>query len=245
MVSLGMQSLSTKFQIQLLGDHAIVFKLTTGLKEGIDQDLLAFTQFVTNKKIQGIRDIILAYDTLTLVYDILVFDTNPYLSASNLLEAFIKELPRSTPTISAAKLIEIPVCYDPSLGIDLQTAAISLNCSTEKLIQTHSEIIYTVYCLGFLPGFAYMGDVPKTIQLPRHAAPRIKVVAGSVGMAGKQTGIYPMDSPGGWQIIGRTPIKIFDPNTTELTLFKVGDQVKFNPISLVLFHQLNKHKDVD
>lgn len=240
-----MQNLRTKFHIQLLGDHAIVFKLTTGQSEGIDQDLLAFTQFVTAQKMPGIKDIILAYDTLTLVYDILVFDSNPYLSASNILEAFINAVPHSIPTISAAKLIEVPVCYDPSLGIDLQTVAISLNCSTETLIQTHSEKIYTVYCLGFLPGFAYMGDVPKSIQVPRHATPRAKVAGGSVGIAGKQTGIYPIDSPGGWQIIGRTPFKIFDPNSNELTLFKAGDQIKFNPISLALFHQLNKHEDVD
>lgn len=240
-----MQNLRTKFHIQLLGDHAIVFKLTTGQSEGIDQDLLAFTQFVTAQKMAGIKDIILAYDTLTLVYDILVFDSNPYLSASNILEAFINAVPHSIPTISAAKLIEVPVCYDPSLGIDLQTAAISLNCSTETLIQTHSEKIYTVYCLGFLPGFAYMGDTPKAIQVPRHATPRAKVAGGSVGIAGKQTGIYPIDSPGGWQIIGRTPFKIFDPNSKELTLFKAGDQIKFNPISLALFHQLNKHEDVN
>ncbi len=240
-----MQNLRTKFHIQLLGDHAIVFKLTTGQGEGIDQDLLAFTQFVTAQKMAGIKDIILAYDTLTLVYDILVFDSNPYLSASNILEAFINAVPHSIPTITAAKLIEVPVCYDPSLGIDLQTAAISLNCSTETLIQTHSEKIYTVYCLGFLPGFAYMGDTPKAIQVPRHATPRAKVAGGSVGIAGKQTGIYPIDSPGGWQIIGRTPFKIFDPNSKELTLFKAGDQIKFNPISLALFHQLNKHEDVN
>lgn len=240
-----MQNLRTKFHIQLLGDHAILFKLTKGQSEGIDQDLLAFTQFVTAQKMAGIKDIILAYDTLTLVYDILVFDSNPYLSASNILEAFINAVPHSIPTISAAKLIEVPVCYDPSLGIDLQAAAISLNCSTETLIQTHSEKIYTVYCLGFLPGFAYMGDVSKAIQVPRHATPRAKVAGGSVGIAGKQTGIYPIDSPGGWQIIGRTPFKIFDPNSKELTLFKAGDQIKFNPISLALFHQLNKHEDVN
>jgi inhibitor of KinA len=87
-----------------------------------------------------------------------------------------------------------------------------------------------------------MGDVPKKIQLPRHPQPKAKVVAGSVGIAGKQTGIYPMDSPGGWQIIGRTPIKIFD--TIKLSLFKAGDRVKFNPIDLTLFHQLNKQEDV-
>jgi len=147
-------------------------------------------------------------------------------------------------SIEKKSIIEIPVCYDASLGIDLQNAVKASNCSIDELIQQHSEKIYTVYCLGFLPGFAYMGEVPHAIQLPRHPSPRSKVLAGSVGIAGKQTGIYPMNSPGGWQIIGRTPIKIFDPTSTSLTLFKVGDQVRFKPIDLKLFHTLNTHEDV-
>lgn len=240
-----MQNLSTKFQVQLLGDHAIVFKLCKGFQEGIDQDLLALTQFIADKKINGIKDIILAYETLTLIYDIISFNNNPYLFANKLIETFIAESAQINHPVSATRLIEIPVCYDPSLGIDIQNAAINSKCSVEQLVQFHSEKIYTVYCLGFLPGFAYMGDVPNAIQLPRHPAPRAKVLGGSVGIAGKQTGIYPTASPGGWQIIGRTPIQLFDPKREELTLFSVGDQVKFNPISLALFHQLNTYTDVD
>jgi len=240
-----MQSQRSIFQIQLLGDHAIVFKTTTGLHDGIDQNLLTFNEFITNEKIKGVKDIILAYDTLTLIYDILHFDANPYLFASELLEKFLAISANNNSNNVAGRLIEIPVCYDPRLGIDLIDAALKSNLSIEALIQQHSEKVYTVYCLGFLPGFAYMGDVPKSIQLPRHASPRTNVFAGSVGIAGKQTGIYPMKSPGGWQIIGRTPLKIFDSNTETLTLFKAGDLVKFNPISLELFHQLNAHQDVD
>jgi inhibitor of KinA len=243
MVSLGMQSQRTTFQIQLLGDHAIVYKLNTGQLKGIDQDLLAFTQFVTNENINGLKDIILAYDTLTLVYDILHFDSNPFLFAHTILEAF-NASKNNHERIDKKSIIEIPVCYDPSLGIDLQNAVKVSNCSLDELIQQHSEKNYTVYCLGFLPGFAYMGDVTNAIQLPRHPSPRSKVLAGSVGIAGKQTGIYPMNSPGGWQIIGRTPIKIFDPTSTTLTLFKAGDQVKFKPIDLELFFSLNAHEDV-
>ena len=142
-------------------------------------------------------------------------------------------------------IIEIPVCYDASLGIDLQNAIKASNCSIDELIQQHSDKIYTVYYLGFLPGFAYMGDVPNAIQLPRHPSPRSKVLAGSVGIAGRQTGIYPSTSPGGWQIIGRTPIRIFDPASPSLTLFKAGDQIKFKPIDLASFHTLNAHEDVD
>lgn len=239
-----MQSKRPTFLIQLLGDHAIVYKINTGQLNGIDQDLLAFTQFVMDEKINGLKDIILAYDTLTLVYDILHFDSNPFLFAHTILEAF-NASKKSLNAIENKSIIEIPVCYDASLGIDLQNAVKASNCSIDELIQQHSDKIYTVYCLGFLPGFAYMGDVPKAIQLPRHPSPRSKVPAGSVGIAGKQTGIYPMNSPGGWQIIGRTPIKIFDPISTTLTLFKAGDQIKFKPIDLELFHTLNAHEDVD
>ncbi len=244
MVSLGMQNLRTKFHIHLLGDHAIVFKINTGLQEGIDHDLLALSKFIATQEIVGLKDLIPAYETLTLIYDIVSFDSNPYLFAHNLLEAFIESTSiQSTPS-SPSKLIEVPVCYDPLFGIDLQTALESSNCNLETLIQLHSEKIYTVYCLGFMPGFAYMGDVHKAIQLPRHAAPRNKVQAGSVGIAGKQTGIYPMNAPGGWQLIGRTPYKIFDANSATLTLFKTGDQVKFVPISIEKFHQLNAYNDV-
>ena len=244
MVSLGMQSQRPTFQIQLLGDHAIVYKINTGQLKGIDQDLLAFTQFVMDEKINGLKDIILAYDTLTLVYDILHFDSNPFLFAHTILEAF-NASKKSLNAIDNKSIIEIPVCYDASLGIDLQNAIKASNCSIDELIQQHSDKIYTVYCLGFLPGFAYMGDVPNAIQLPRHPSPRSKVLAGSVGIAGRQTGIYPSTSPGGWQIIGRTPIKIFDPTSTSLTLFKAGDQIKFKPIDLASFHTLNAHEDVD
>lgn len=244
MVSLGMQSQRPTFQIQLLGDHAIVYKINTGQLKDIDPNLLAFTQFVTNEKINGIKDIILAYDTLTLVYDILHFDSNPFLFAHTILEAFNNASKNNIVSIERRSIIEIPVCYDESLGSDLENAVKALNCSIDELIQQHSEKIYTVYCLGFLPGFAYMGEVHHAIQLPRHPSPRSKVLAGSVGIAGKQTGIYPMNSPGGWQIIGRTPIKIFDPTSTSLTLFKAGDQVRFKPIDLKLFHTLNAHEDV-
>lgn len=239
-----MQSQRPTFQIQLLGDHAIVYKINTGQLKDIDPTLLAFTQFVTNEKINGLKDIILAYDTLTLIYDILHFDSNPYLFAHTILESF-NASKNNMVSIEKRSIIEIPVCYDMSLGIDLQNAVKASNCSISELVQQHSEKIYTVYCLGFLPGFAYMGEVPNAIQLPRHSSPRSKVLAGSVGIAGKQTGIYPMNSPGGWQIIGRTPIKIFDPTSASLTLFKAGDQVKFKPIDLELFHTLNAHEDVD
>jgi inhibitor of KinA len=242
MLSLGMQSLDNKFQVQLLGDHAILIKLSKGLNAGMDHDLLALCQYLKSLNIKGVKDIILAYDNLTLIYDILCFDNNPNFFINQLVENYIAEHKNNRSNKTAPRLIEVPVCYDLSLGIDLEDGAKIANCSIQALIQKHTEHIYTVYCLGFLPGFAYMGDVPKIIQLPRHPAPRAKVLAGSVGIAGNQTGIYPMDSPGGWQIIGRTPFKIFDP--IKLSLFQAGDQVKFNAIDLETYYQLNKQVHV-
>ena len=162
-----MQSLGNPFHIHLLGDHAILIKLSKGLNEGIDQDLLALAAFIKEQKIQGVKDIILAYDNLTLVYDILDFDSNPYLYVNQLVANFIAEASNHNTLNSTSRLIEVPVCYDPSLGIDLEHAAQLASCSIDALIQLHTAEIYTVYCLGFLPGFAYMGDVPKKIQLPR------------------------------------------------------------------------------
>lgn len=237
-----MQSLDNKFQVQLLGDHAILIKLSKGLSTGMDHDLLALYQYIKSLNINGVKDIILAYDNLTLIYDILFFDNNPYFFINQLVEKYIIEIKNNTSVKTKSRYIEVPVCYDLSLGIDLVDAAKIANCSIEALIQKHTEHIYTVYCLGFLPGFAYMGDVPEVIQLPRHPQPRAKVLAGSVGIAGKQTGIYPMESPGGWQIIGRTPFKIFDP--IKLSLFKAGDQVKFNSIDLETYHQLKNQVHV-
>jgi KipI family sensor histidine kinase inhibitor len=213
------------------------------LNGGIDQDLLALAQYLKGQKIPGLKDVILAYDNLTLVYDILDFDTNPYLFVNQLVATFIAEASNHNASNNKGRLIEVPVCYDLSLGIDLEDASKITNLSIEALIKKHTEHIYTVYCLGFLPGFAYMGDVPNIIQLPRLPQPRAKVLDGSVGIAGKQTGIYPIESPGGWQIIGRTPIKIFDP--LNLSLFQAGDQVKFNSIDLATYHQIKNQVHVN
>ena len=156
-----MQSLGNPFQVQLLGDHAILIKLSKGLNGGIDQDLLALAQFLKGQKIPGLKDIILAYDNLTLVYDILDFDTNPYLFVNQLVASFIAEASNHNASNNLGRLIEVPVCYDPSLGIDLESAAQLASCSIDALIQLHTAEIYTVYCLGFLPCLLYTSPSPR------------------------------------------------------------------------------------
>ena len=124
----------------------------------------------------------------------------------------------------------IPVCYNEDFGPDLTECARELGTSVEELIAQHCQWAYPVYGIGFLPGFLYLGDVPESLQLPRRSEPRMKVPAGTVGLAGMQTGIYPQTSPGGWQLLGRTPIKLFDPTQDPPCAIQVGDEVQFYAI---------------
>ena len=226
-----------KLKYTRFNEHSILIEWPSIIDENTLNNVLNFKNLLLNNHIKVKVDVINTYNSILINYEITIEDI--YSEFLYLKTLYFNSEEQS---LVKSKIWEVPVCYDPSLGIDLEAAAKIANCNIEALIQEHTAHIYTVYCLGFLPGFAYMGDVPKKIQLPRHPQPRATVVAGSVGIAGKQTGIYPTDSPGGWQIIGRTPIKIFD--TIKLSLFKAGDQVKFNPIDLALFHELNNQEDV-
>jgi KipI family sensor histidine kinase inhibitor len=135
----------------------------------------------------------------------------------------------------AANIVTIPVCYDAEFAPDLQEVANHAKIPTHEVIRLHSSPTYRVHFLGFTPGFAYLGGLPETLHTPRLATPRKHVPAGSVAIAGTQAGIYPVDSPGGWQLIGRTPIRIFDPGATQPTRLKPGDLVKFSAIDRVTF----------
>jgi inhibitor of KinA len=134
-------------------------------------------------------------------------------------------------TIADRKPIDIPVHYGGDDGPDLATVARFAECSEEEVITRHSQRIYRVYMLGFVPGFSYMGRVDPSIAAPRHRVPRLHVPAGSVGIAGGQTGVYPVDSPGGWQLIGRTDTVMFDADRDRPSLLSAGDLVRFVPVT--------------
>lgn len=131
--------------------------------------------------------------------------------------------------------VTIPVCYDVSLGFDQEIVCRELKVSPKELIQLHSQIVYTVFMIGFVPGFPYMGELDDKLVMPRKKTPLAKVPAGSVAIAGKQTGIYPFEVPGGWQIIGRTPLILFDKRRDPYCLLQPGMNVKFEPIDLPTF----------
>jgi inhibitor of KinA len=148
------------------------------------------------------------------------------------------------PLASIRDPVSIPVCYDEDLGPDLPAVAAFAGLGPADVIRLHAGATYRVFMLGFVPGFAYMGIVDDRIAIPRHATPRVRVPAGSVGIAGVQTGIYPAETPGGWQLIGRTPLAPFDPDRPEPFLLKAGDAVRFRPIDRDEFERL-RHAERD
>ena len=243
-----MVSIKNKWNIRCLGDHALVFSLPALMDMQITFQIQALSQFVRNKSYEFSKDLIPAYHTLTLIYDIekcftfLQENNFTLLSWAHILLDDFENNSINESHFTTKKSIQIPVCYEAIFGIDLENIKTKKNISIAEIIKLHSEKIYTVYCLGFLPGFTYMGIVDEKITYPRHPKPRANVSAGSVGIAGAQTGIYPKNSPGGWQIIGRTPLQIFDSAPHKLSLLKAGDQVQFYPISLDEFYAINQHE---
>lgn len=235
------------WSIYSLGDHALVFAQHATMDQSILIKIKRLNQFIFNKKIKGIKDIIPSYHTLTIVYDINQFidNTNNVIDELNafsdeILSAFEKTLLEDT--MNENDFIKVPVCYDTIFGLDIENISKQKNISIEEIVQIHTSTVYHVYSIGFLPGFTYMGKINEKIKMPRHDKPRKQVAAGSVGIAGLQTGIYPCNAPGGWQIIGKTPWNIFNPDPNKLSKFKVGDQVQFYAISLKEFDLINENK---
>jgi inhibitor of KinA len=138
---------------------------------------------------------------------------------------------RHTNTNEVNRLVRIPVCYEPFFAPDIEALANQKSITLHQLITLHTSVTYKVFMIGFLPGFPYMGEVDSSLEASRHLQPRKAVAAGSVGIAGKQTGIYPLTSPGGWQIIGRTPLRLFDVNRENAVLLQPGDSVQFYSIT--------------
>jgi inhibitor of KinA len=135
-----------------------------------------------------------------------------------------------TATLPPARLVELPCCYDPEFGLDLVAAAERLGLTTDQLVRLHAGVEYLVYFVGFTPGLPYMAGVPERIRLPRLETPRVKVPAGSCGLGGAQFCIYSVESPGGYWLLGRTPVRLYDPEAAEPTLLRPGDRVRMRPI---------------
>lgn len=227
--------------IYALGDQAITIEWSSIISEEVNNQVMHSFHFLQLNPIEGVTDMIPAYSSLTLIYNPSIIRKQAM--GGSPFEWLKKKLAALTvaPVINAqiTEPIIVPVCYDISLAPDLEEATQITRCSIQEIITLHTSKTYKVFMLGFLPGFAYMASVNERIQMPRKSNPRKLVKAGSVGIAGEQTGIYPLDAPGGWQLIGQTPFKIFDITKEDPCLFKPGHFVRFKAITLEQFHQFN------
>ena len=225
--------LTNPFQISPLGDSALLISFGNDIEPGLNGVVLQLALKLNSEKLIGVKDIVPAYSSIGIYYDMIQIKSGNPATAFELVTNWIQERVNDLDAIPAGKerKIEVPVCYSRKYGIDLDEMAEKLGLTIDQIIVLHTQKKYRVYMLGFLPGFAYMGEVDDRIALSRRDQPRLKVDAGSIGIAGKQTGIYPLDSPGGWQIIGKTPLKIFDKSSDDPVLFHPGDEVEFYSIT--------------
>lgn len=220
--------------IHPFGNQAILVNFSTQIDPAINQQVIQLYQALKNAPIIGITNYIPAYCSLTVGFDP---QQITFLQLSKTIRQLAENPPPLEATASAPKLI-IPVCYEPPFALDMDEVLHQTQLSQSTLIQLHCQTLFQVYMLGFLPGFAYLGKVPTALSCLRKPRPRLKVPAGAVGLAGQQTGIYPSSSPGGWQIIGQTPLPIFAPNAKQPFLLQVGDKVQFKAIDKHHFQQI-------
>jgi len=204
------------------GDTAFIVKAGNDISEEINGLIRKYFLQIEAENIMGIVDFIPSYNELLVCYDPVVIGYQNLLSILKSVEGKI-----STSELPASNLIHVPVFYGGEFGPDLNEVAVCNSLSGDEVIQIHTSQNYLVYMLGFTPGFCYLGGMDKRIATPRKQTPRMKIPAGSVGIADKQTGIYPIESPGGWQLIGRTPLKLFDPDMKPEFLFRAGDYIHF------------------
>ena len=225
-------------RILTVGDCAVSVEFGQEISLEINHKVMALKMVLERETIRGIVELIPTYCSLLIQYD--PMDLR-YGQLRDRLEALVTQLDEVE--MPPKQVVEIPVAYGGEYGPDLGEVARAHNISEEEVIKLHSEPEYPIYMLGFVAGFPYLGGMNKAIATPRKKSPRLKIEAGSVGIAGEQTGIYSVESPGGWQIIGRTPLKLYDVNRNEPVLLKAGQYIKFKPITKEEFRAMeNEHK---
>lgn len=223
---------------KLAGDTAILIEFGNEISSEVNRRVMAFDDCLNREGMEGIVETVPTYRSLTVHY-------RPEVISYGALRERLQEVLAKTVLSQARKrkVYEIPVLYGGEQGPDLAYAAQYSGKTEEEVIRLHSEPEYLIYMLGFTPGFPYLGGMDKSIAVPRLEKPRTKIPAGSIGIAGEQTGIYPLDSPGGWQLIGQTPVKLYDPRKERAILLEAGSFIKFKPITVREFRQIKEMAD--
>lgn len=215
------------------GDKVVVVEFGNEINQAINHKVMALYQAINSCHIEGIEELIPTYCSLMVQY-------NPSKVVHKELINRLKELSENLDQEIKTKqrIIEVPVIYGQEFGPDIEFVASHNNITVDEVIQIHISQDYLIYMLGFTPGFPYLGGMSDEIETPRLETPRNKIPVGSVGIAGKQTGIYPIESPGGWQLIGRTPITLYDPYREPPILMQAGDFIRFVSVGLEDYRQI-------
>jgi len=217
------------------GDRAIFVEFGDAIHPELNRRVRHLMLAIAREKIPGVIETVPTYRSLLVYFE-------PLEISARKLKDTLRRLAQSAGEIELAKprLIEIPTAYGGEYGPDLEFVAAHNNLTPQEVIQLHTSANYLIYMIGFMPGFPYLGGMSPKIAAPRLETPRTKIPAGSVGIAGTQTGIYPMESPGGWRLIGRTPLKLFDPSREPPALFQAGDYLTFTSITPEEFNRIKE-----
>lgn len=226
-------------QVKLLvaGEHGLVVEFGNEISPQMNGLVQQLSRRLSAVRVAGVIEVVPTYRSLTVYFD-------PFTIEREALSSLIKELlsgikPQNKQTLPA-RVVRVPVCYGGVLGPDLEFVARYANVSLDEVIALHTGRPYLVYMLGFTPGFPYLGGMPEKIAVPRQEKPRANIPAGSVGIGGNQTGVYPIQSPGEWWLIGRTPLKAFDPGSSSPFFVSAGDYLHFYQISLQEYFDLRR-----
>ena len=214
-----------EIKILTAGDSSLLIEFGNEISPEINQKMKTTVKLMKEQHIEGVVDMIPAFCSLLINYDPRVIS---YEELYDHMKALVKVEVKAEAGVK--RVFEIPVCYGGAYGPDIENIAEHAGLSVEEVIKIHSSRDYLIYMLGFLPGFTYLGGLDERIHTPRLANPRLKINAGSVGIGGSQTGIYPLDSPGGWQLMGMTPVKTYDPEREVPILMEAGDYIRFVPV---------------
>ncbi|MFK2825537.1 5-oxoprolinase subunit PxpB [Bacillus sp. B190/17] len=239
----------TQANIKPLGDSALIVQLGEGISPAIHQKVQALSSLLNMNPFDGFVESVPAFNNITIHYNPVVVMNNLVnhqspITSFQVVCSHVNELIQQMDESKSveARLVEIPVLYGGEYGPDLDYVASYHKISAEEVIRIHTQSECLVYMLGFAPGFPFMGGMDERIATPRRETPRLAIAPGSVGIAGKQTGVYPLETPGGWQIIGRTPLELFRPDLSPPTLLQAGDKIKFVQISPEEYHAYKESK---
>jgi inhibitor of KinA len=219
-------------QVVPLGDSALLVRIAQA-SPASDDAVLAAMQTLQARTLRGVVELVPSYASIGVFYDAAALSdvASPFERLKSEIVDALSVRPPTTLARDEPRVIEIPICYDAEFAFDLEAVAQHTRLSTAEVVHRHSVAEYRVSCVGFTPGFPYLAGLPAELATPRRGTPRTEVPAGSVGIGGSQTGIYPQKSPGGWNIIGRTSLRLFDPEEQPPALLRAGDRVRFRAIT--------------